>query len=142
MAKDGHRKSRSSVQDQLILQDFKRRTKKPTKRILEDMILRVDDHIDPNGAASCYRFGQWLVNMCCLIPLHLAVAKDKRFIPVSYSSGTFCARADPSAQSRQGRYPMGAKSCRRGRQQGRQVHLARLVRSYLGAVLSRQSKTF
>lgn len=31
---------------------------------------------------STFKFGEWLVNMLCLIPIHLAVARDNRFIPL------------------------------------------------------------
>ena len=31
---------------------------------------------------SAYRAGEWLVEFLCLIPIHLAVAKDNRFVPL------------------------------------------------------------
>jgi hypothetical protein len=42
----------------------------------------------PNSAqnrvwnVSAYRAGEWLVDFLCLIPIHLALAKDNRFVPL------------------------------------------------------------
>ena len=30
---------------------------------------------------SHFKAGEWLVDMLCLIPIHLAVARDNRFVP-------------------------------------------------------------
>ncbi|KAI0692274.1 hypothetical protein BC835DRAFT_1277959 [Cytidiella melzeri] len=31
---------------------------------------------------SCFKAGEWVVDMLCLIPIHLAVARDNRFVPL------------------------------------------------------------
>ncbi|PSR93746.1 hypothetical protein PHLCEN_2v4641 [Hermanssonia centrifuga] len=33
-------------------------------------------------SVSCFKAGEWLVDILCLIPIHLAVARDNRFIPL------------------------------------------------------------
>jgi hypothetical protein len=78
---------------------FERVTKKPTGDILK--FIRVSaasfsvfaaelcgDGEHPNSTwnrawnVSAYRAGEWLVEFLCLIPVHLALAKDNRFIPL------------------------------------------------------------
>ncbi|KAN0136209.1 hypothetical protein V8E53_006069 [Lactarius tabidus] len=38
---------------------------------------------DLNWNVSRYRFGEWLVDLLCLIPIHIAVCRENRFIPLA-----------------------------------------------------------
>jgi hypothetical protein len=78
---------------------FERATKKPTGDILKSIqvsaasfsvfaaeLCGIGEH--PNSTrnrawnVSAYRAGEWLVDFLCLIPIHLALAKDNRFVPL------------------------------------------------------------
>ncbi|THH28793.1 hypothetical protein EUX98_g5383 [Antrodiella citrinella] len=60
--------------------------RKPTEHKLDR--IRVDastyDEFSANGApeASSLKAGEWLVDLLCLIPIHIAVAKDNCFVPL------------------------------------------------------------
>jgi hypothetical protein len=74
-----------------LIQMFERTTRKPTgdelRRIrvsaapfgvlLDAMILHLDWNV------SRYRFGEWLVDLLCLIPIHIAVCRENRFVPLA-----------------------------------------------------------
>ena len=36
----------------------------------------------PSNKWSTFLLGEWLVDILCLIPIHIAVARDNRFIPM------------------------------------------------------------
>jgi hypothetical protein len=78
---------------------FERATKKPTGDILKSIrvsaasfsvftaeLCDIGEH--PNSTrnrawnVSAFRAGEWLVEFLCLIPIHLALAKDNRFVPL------------------------------------------------------------
>jgi hypothetical protein len=78
---------------------FERATKKPTGDILKSIrvsaasfsvfaaeLCGIGEH--PNSTRnrawniSAYRAGEWVVDFLCLIPIHLALAKDNRFVPL------------------------------------------------------------
>lgn len=75
-----------------LVQTFERTVKKPTGEELrrikvsaarfetfqDDMAL----HADWNDV-SRYRAGEWLVDLLCLIPIHIAVCRENRFIPLA-----------------------------------------------------------
>ncbi|THH22123.1 hypothetical protein EUX98_g8249 [Antrodiella citrinella] len=69
-----------------IIAQFERNTQKPTggklKRIIIDAIpyseLVARDTMD----ISSFKAGEWLVDILCLIPIHVAVTRDNRFIPL------------------------------------------------------------
>ncbi|KAF8548559.1 hypothetical protein OG21DRAFT_1422875 [Imleria badia] len=78
---------------------FERATKKPTGDVLNSIQVSVasfavfaaelcGDGERPNSARnrawniSAYRAGEWLVDLLCLIPIHIALAKDNRFMPL------------------------------------------------------------
>lgn len=78
---------------------FERATKKPTGDILKSIRVSAASFPvfatelcgggkQPNSTqsrawnVSAYRAGEWLVELLCLIPIHLAVAKDNRFVPL------------------------------------------------------------
>jgi hypothetical protein len=74
-----------------LVQTFERTVKKPTGEELrrirvsaaqfetfqDDMALHSDWNM------SRYRAGEWLVDLLCLIPIHIAVCRENRFIPLA-----------------------------------------------------------
>ncbi|KAF8548149.1 hypothetical protein OG21DRAFT_1501183 [Imleria badia] len=82
-----------------MIRTFERATKKPTGDILKSIRVsaasfavfaaKLCGGVDPPNAnrnrawnISAYRAGEWLVEFLCLIPIHLALAKDNRFVPL------------------------------------------------------------
>ena len=74
-----------------LIQKFEKATRKPTgdelRRIgifaakfglLHDKVIQ-----DSNWKVSRYRFGEWLVDLLCLIPIHIAICRENRFIPLA-----------------------------------------------------------
>ena len=78
---------------------FEKATKKPTGDILKSIqvsaasfavfVAELCGSVErPNSTRNCtwnvsvYRAGEWLVEFLCLIPIHLALAKDNRFVPL------------------------------------------------------------
>ena len=78
---------------------FERATKKPTGDILKSIQVSAASFAvfaaelcgsgeHPNATrnrtwnVSAYRAGEWLVDFLCLIPIHLALAKENRFVPL------------------------------------------------------------
>ena len=73
-----------------MIQSFQRSTRKPTDSaltsihveakafsdLLDDLDARADSKI------TCLRAGEWMVDLLCLIPIHIAIARDNRFIPL------------------------------------------------------------
>ena len=74
-----------------LVQTFERTVKKPTGEELRrikvsaaqfetfqnDMALHSDWNV------SHYRAGEWLVDLLCLIPIHIAVCRENRFVPLA-----------------------------------------------------------
>lgn len=69
---------------------FEDQTKKPTsgqlKAIQVDVktfrdLLKEVEHTWMIGV-SCFRAGQWLADLLCLIPIHIAVTRENRFVPL------------------------------------------------------------
>jgi hypothetical protein len=87
---DGARRSFASHFSDLI-EAFENTTRKPTGNELSDIHVSgiTFDMLTPVLAgdmewrASCFRAGEWLVNLFCLIPIHIAVTKENRFIPLT-----------------------------------------------------------
>ena len=51
----------------------------------------------PNGEwnnTSVFKVGEWVVNLLCLIPIHLALARDNRFVPLK--NGVYSAEVEKS----------------------------------------------
>jgi hypothetical protein len=81
-----------------LITQFERRTRKPTENELsgihaqalsqEELSARIP------GTVSTLRAGEWLVNLLCLIPIHIAIARDNRFIPLK--DGVFSASMERS----------------------------------------------
>ncbi|KAG8915780.1 hypothetical protein FRC00_014367 [Tulasnella sp. 408] len=68
-----------------MIRDFKRRFQKPTGDRLDEIEIQVRPATDPQwslpAAVPC-RAGEWFVELICLIPIHIAVARDNRFLPL------------------------------------------------------------
>jgi hypothetical protein len=74
-----------------LVQTFERTTRKPTGDELSgikvsaaqfgpfwDNVLSASD-----WQVSRYRAGEWLVDLLCLIPIHIAVCRENRFVPLA-----------------------------------------------------------
>lgn len=65
---------------------FERSTRKPTNGELAKTIVTGVTYTgfmkQPEGGLSVFKAGEWLVDILCLIPIHVAVARDNRFIPL------------------------------------------------------------
>jgi hypothetical protein len=74
-----------------LVQTFEKTMRKPTGDELSgikvsaaqfgpfwDKVLSVSD-----WKVSRYRVGEWLVDLLCLIPIHIAVCRENRFIPLA-----------------------------------------------------------
>ena len=67
-----------------LIRDFKQKTRKPARQ-LADIIATAKPFFDPaspNFPISQFKSGDWLVGLFCLIPIHIAVAQQNRFIPL------------------------------------------------------------
>ncbi|TCD67573.1 hypothetical protein EIP91_012270 [Steccherinum ochraceum] len=64
---------------------FERSTRKPTEdklsRICVDTI-SYSGFLSRSQEVSTFKAGEWLVDLLCLIPIHVAVTRDNRFIPL------------------------------------------------------------
>ncbi|KAI0751604.1 hypothetical protein C8Q80DRAFT_1158354 [Daedaleopsis nitida] len=70
-----------------LIDEFERITRKPTGDELSSIsILSIDPHTFsqncPFITTSTFRAGEWLVELLCLIPIHIAITRDNRFIPL------------------------------------------------------------
>jgi hypothetical protein len=73
-----------------LIQLFERSTRKPTGdelksiRILtitfDTFVAGINDGTD--WEVTCFRAGEWLVDLLCLIPIHLAITRENRFVPL------------------------------------------------------------
>jgi hypothetical protein len=74
-----------------LIDTFENTTRKPTGNELSDIHVSgiTFDLLTPELAAekewsvSCFRAGEWLVNFFCLIPIHIAITKENRFVPLT-----------------------------------------------------------
>ena len=67
-----------------LIRDFKQKTRKPARQ-LADIIATAQPFFDPaspNFPISQFKSGDWLVGLFCLIPIHIAVTRENRFIPL------------------------------------------------------------
>ncbi|KAI0246219.1 hypothetical protein BJV78DRAFT_1286673 [Lactifluus subvellereus] len=74
-----------------LIQTFERTTRKPAG----DELRRIDVSaaqfgpfrdsvvLQPDWNVSRYRVGEWLVDLLCLIPIHIAVCRENRFVPLA-----------------------------------------------------------
>ncbi|KAL5513533.1 hypothetical protein ACEPAH_3932 [Sanghuangporus vaninii] len=71
-----------------MIQKFEKSTKKPTGSLLSDIIISTCDFasdLDLDAVwqdTSVFKAGEWVVDIFCLIPIHIAIARDNRFIPL------------------------------------------------------------
>ncbi len=69
-----------------LIDDFERTTRKPTNGELSSIqVLSVDHDEFTDGypfVPSTFHAGEWLVELLCLIPIHIAVTRDNRFVPL------------------------------------------------------------
>ena len=74
-----------------LIQTFERTTRKPTGDELRRIKVSAKDFtlfwnvvvMDSDWDVSCYRVGEWLVDLLCLIPIHIAVCRENRFVPLA-----------------------------------------------------------
>lgn len=68
-----------------MIRDFERLCRKPTGDRLHSMaveVISLDTLEWDSPAVPAFRCGEWLVELICLIPIHIAVARENRFIPL------------------------------------------------------------
>lgn len=73
-----------------MIQTFERTTRKPTGKELSGISISAVSFDTCFGELkrnygwdiTCFRGGEWLVEFFCLIPIHIAITKENRFIPL------------------------------------------------------------
>lgn len=68
-----------------LISSFEKTTRKPVDDVLSSVIVSgtlFDRLIADPPKVSSFKTGEWLVEMLCLIPIHIALARDNRFIPL------------------------------------------------------------
>lgn len=72
-----------------LIRTFEQRTRKPTGDQLKGTAieaLKFDDFFTllttGSWSSSQFHAGEWLVNLLCLIPIHIAITRENRFIPL------------------------------------------------------------
>lgn len=68
-----------------MIRDFERTCRKPTDNRLDSIVIETTsfDSLDwRSSAVPTFQAGQWLVEFICLIPIHIAVARENRFMPL------------------------------------------------------------
>ncbi|KAH8114632.1 hypothetical protein DFH11DRAFT_1508603 [Phellopilus nigrolimitatus] len=74
-----------------MIQKFEKSTKKPTSSLLSCIFVSAELFLpavaglqtqDGWSPVSSYKAGEWMVDIFCLIPIHIAIARDNRFIPL------------------------------------------------------------
>ena len=69
-----------------LIGNFERVTRKPTEKELSGIVVTgiTYEAFKASGIVniSTHKCGEWLVNLLCLIPIHIAVTRDNRFIPL------------------------------------------------------------
>lgn len=74
-----------------LVQGFVKATRKPTGDELRSIQVSATDFdsfrdktvFDLTWNVSQYRVGEWLVDLLCLIPIHIAVCRENRFVPLA-----------------------------------------------------------
>jgi hypothetical protein len=73
-----------------LIHRFEKATRKPTGNELRridvaaaDVLSRSKVIQESNWNVSRYRVGEWLVDLLCLIPIHIAVCRENRFVPLA-----------------------------------------------------------
>lgn len=68
-----------------MVQDFERLSRKPTEQRLTRIIATSSpfDEVDWEApSTSQYKAGEWIAELLCLIPIHIAVTLENRFVPL------------------------------------------------------------
>ena len=74
-----------------MIETFERSSKKPTGDKLSTLLISATTFenfvtdFSPNAEwenTSLFKIGEWVVEILCLIPIHLALARDNRFVPL------------------------------------------------------------
>ena len=67
-----------------LVHDFEQKSRKPTIQLAKiNIAVRSSfDPTSPNLSISKFKAGDWLAGLFCLIPIHLAVTGQSRFIPL------------------------------------------------------------
>ena len=73
-----------------IIYSFERASRKPTGDELRSIAVSAstfpsfaDQFLSsPDWPVSCFRAGEWLADLLCLIPIHIAVTHENRFVPL------------------------------------------------------------
>ena len=68
----------------VLIHDFKQKTRKPARQLTEISVATQPsfDPASPNFPISQFKSGDWIVGLFCLIPIHIAVTEQNRFIPL------------------------------------------------------------
>ncbi|CCA69193.1 hypothetical protein PIIN_03093 [Serendipita indica DSM 11827] len=66
--------------------EFEHKTRKPTRRTLSQIQVSATTQWDPKSdkeeSFSVFDVGDWLVGLLCLIPIHLAITRSNRLVPL------------------------------------------------------------
>lgn len=68
-----------------MVRTFEETSKKPTGQRLANIRISssmFDDLEWENPSSSNFKAGEWIVELLCLIPIHIAVANENRFTPL------------------------------------------------------------
>jgi hypothetical protein len=71
-----------------LIKLFEQTTRKPTGDELRNTMVESLTHEDTQmflttgTGVSLFRVGEWLVDLLCLIPIHIAITRENRFIPL------------------------------------------------------------
>ncbi|KAI0959615.1 hypothetical protein AcW1_004397 [Taiwanofungus camphoratus] len=69
-----------------LILSFERTARKPTASELSSTVVEARKYeafvLNPLQDVSTFCAGEWLVDLLCLIPLHIAITRDNRFIPL------------------------------------------------------------
>jgi hypothetical protein len=85
-----------------LISTFERTTRKPTGTELKSIVVKtlefnrslIDLGQDCDWSVSCFKAGEWLVDILCLIPIQIAVTRENRFIPLK--DGVYSAQFEKS----------------------------------------------
>ncbi|KAG8993098.1 hypothetical protein FRB94_011064 [Tulasnella sp. JGI-2019a] len=78
-----------------MIREFEKLTRKPTDQELDSIQLQSVAFPDVSwysSTGSVFRAGEWLVELLCLIPIHIAIARENRFMPLK--DGVFDSRLE------------------------------------------------
>ncbi|OCH90958.1 hypothetical protein OBBRIDRAFT_792770 [Obba rivulosa] len=71
-----------------LVSNFEQSTRKPTGTELSTIVVGALDYdsfvelVLSNEDLTAFKGGEWVVDLLCLIPIHLAIARDNRFVPL------------------------------------------------------------